>query len=319
MATRDETINLSPFRVGREYTRPQIAAMGGVTVPEEIYNSGWDKGLVEFKNALLLFVTLDKKLAKDSRHAYVDYFEDRMLWWQSQNRQDQQDRLIVRMADGSLPVFLFARLTPKVGNNGRPFVYCGRLSPPVMEGDKPVDCLFDVIDYEEGAAGALGDVYAWRPGTSVAPSRQTMERRAAIARKRGGQGFLLDKELRVALERYAMDRARAHYEAAGYVVEDTSANRPYDFVCTKDEERRRVEVKGTSTAGERIILTSGEVFAARESDTTTDLFVVRHIEITRTDDSRELSGGLVHLIENWVPHDDHLEAKQYSYQVPAVA
>jgi hypothetical protein len=158
MATRDEMIDLGSFAVGGEYTRLHIAAMGGVTVPEEIYNSGWDKGLVEFQNALLLFVTLDKKLPKDSRHAYVDYFDGNMLWWQSQNRQDRQDRLIVRMADGSLPVFLFARLTPKVGGKGRPFVYCGRLSPPVMEGDKPVDCLFGVLDHEEGASGALGDL-----------------------------------------------------------------------------------------------------------------------------------------------------------------
>jgi len=308
--TRDESIDLAPFVLGSEYTRPQIAEQGGVTVPTSIFETNWSQGVVEFSNAVLLFVTLEK----DGEYAYQDYFDGDMFWWQSQNRQSRKTDLIIRMGTGAIPVYLFVRLRAKDGSTTRPFVYCGRLSSREMEGDKPVDCLFDVLDFDESADGALAEVYAWRPAGTPPPG--AAERRASMARKRGGQGFQLDKELRLALERYAMDRARAHYEAAGYAVQDTSANRPYDLVCTRGDELRRVEIKGTSTAGEKVILTSGEVSAAREVGTVTDLYVVRNVRVSSTGAGRQLSGGDTHLIANWVPADDDLETKQYIYRLP---
>ena len=309
MATRDETIDLSPFVLGNAYTRVEIASAGGVHVPESIFETVWSEGIVPFANAVLLFVSLEKE-----KYTYRDFFEGDIFWWQSQKRQSRKTKLIADMEAGVKPAYLFARLRPK-DKTTCPFVYCGRLSAPVLENDKPVDCLFHLLDYVQGATGSLAELYAWRPGAAHVSESHRQE----MVRRRGGQGFQVDTALRRELELYAMARAKAHYENAGYSVENTSASRPYDLVCTRGSEFRRVEVKGTSTAGERVILTSGEVLAARERGVTTDLFVVREIKVTRTDVTRELSGGVVHLIENWVPHDDHLEAKQYSYQVPAVA
>lgn len=310
MTTRSEAINLAPFALGDEYTRPQIAQVGGVTVPDSIFATNWSQGVLEFANAVLLFVTLEK----GGEYAYQDFFDGNMFWWQSQNRQSRKTDLIVRMAAGDIPIHLFARLRAKDGSVTRPFVYCGPLSAPVVEGDNPVDCLFDVLDYDPGAGGRLGELYAWRPTAALPP--EAAARRANMAKERGGQGFQLDKELRLALERHAMARAVAHYEAAGYLVQDTSATKPYDLVCTSGLESRRVEVKGTSTAGEKVILTSGEVLAARQPGVVTDLFVVRNIDVTRTDAGREVSGGTAHIVRGWIPLDEHLEAKQYSYVVP---
>ena len=56
-----------------------------------------------------------------------------------------------------------------------------------------------------------------------------------------------------------MDITRTHYEAKGWVVKDTSANRPYDFECTRGDEHLYVEVKGTTSDGRSIVLTKNEV------------------------------------------------------------
>lgn len=77
------------------------------------------------------------------------------------------------------------------------------------------------------------------------------------------QGFQLDSKLRKALEDYAMEAAKRHFLSDGYEVEDHSKNRPYDLCCKRKKELLYVEVKGTQTKGEEIILTSGEVDFAR--------------------------------------------------------
>lgn len=314
MGTRDEVIDLTPFGVGGTYSRTEITQLGGVTVPDKIYTSPWGQGVVELANAVFLFVTLNKDDVANAQHAYLDYFDGFMFWWQSQNKQSRSTGLIVRMAEGLIPIYLFCRVRPKERGRSQPFVFCGRLSAPVMEGDEPVDCLFDVLDYVDGATGPLADVYAWRPDTLLpAPAKA---RRSGMARKHSGQGIQLDKELRLAIELFAMERAKQHYGAQGYDVEDTSLNRPYDLVCRKDGEVRRVEVKGTTTAGERVILTSGEVLAARDPATVTDLYVVKSIVVTRSDSEPNLSGGEMRLIAGWRPLDEDLEARQYTYSLP---
>jgi Domain of unknown function (DUF3883) len=65
------------------------------------------------------------------------------------------------------------------------------------------------------------------------------------------------------VESYAMALCKNHYSSNGYVVEDVSANRPYDFLIKKNGESRYVEVKGAQTAGETIVLTKNEVNLSR--------------------------------------------------------
>jgi hypothetical protein len=75
-------------------------------------------------------------------------------------------------------------------------------------------------------------------------------------RTRGrGQGFQVSPVLRRALEDLGMARARAYFEALQYKVEDRHLTRPFDLLCTRDDEILYVEVKATTTAGEGVLLT----------------------------------------------------------------
>ena len=136
---------------------------------------------------------------------------------------------------------------------------------------------------------------------------------------RGGQGYENDPVKRKTIEDYAMNKARKHYEDKKYKVEDTSANNPYDFYCTKLKDKRRVEVKGTTGSDKKFILTIGEVNSARKTLCPTDLFIFHSIIIKKDkkkDEKFIASGGQMNLIKDWIPLDADLKPTQFDYSVP---
>ncbi len=312
MTTKYEQFDTSDFALGMAYLRPQVASMGGVTVPDEIFTSNWSQGIVEFANAVLLFVTLEK-----THYDYEDMFDGASFWWQSQNRQTQRTPVIQRVGAGDIPVYLFARLRSKDRGVTQPFVYCGGLSAPAMEDEKPVRCLFGLLDYVEDAGGALGELYQWRPDAKLPEGAGIRRQLALKVRSALGQGRQSDAELRLALEAHSMALASAYYTHQGFSVEDTSKNHPYDLVCRKDQNEVRVEVKGTVTQGMSVILTAGEVRSARTAGVVSHLFVVHSIKVTRQKGRRVLSGGAVRLIAPWVPGDADLRPREFAYTLPA--
>jgi hypothetical protein len=131
-----------------------------------------------------------------------------------------------------------------------------------------------------------------------------------------GQGFSprLTADDRRAVEMQAMQIATAHFEGMGFVVEDVSAKRSYDLRCRRGVEHVDVEVKGTTTAGESVLLTPNEVEHARAAFPNTALVVVR--DITLHDDGSGASGGVLGVIRPWRPQADDLEPLGYIYVVP---
>ncbi|MDR6095982.1 hypothetical protein QE373_003279 [Stenotrophomonas sp. SORGH_AS321] len=154
MAKLDAEIELSGFEVGAEYTRQEMARLGGLPVPESIRTSQWGTGVLELQNAVLLFVTLQKSSEDD----YLDEFEGDIFYWESQRSQRQQSPVIQKIGAGELVPHLFARIRDR-----QPFVYCGRLGVPLMEGEKPVTCLFEQLDFQKSPKGQLAELYEWRP------------------------------------------------------------------------------------------------------------------------------------------------------------
>jgi hypothetical protein len=139
--------------------------------------------------------------------------------------------------------------------------------------------------------------------------------------EQNGQGYEQDPERRRAAELHAMEIARAYYENQGFTVTDTSQHEPYDLECRRARQIIRVEVKGTTGAGESVLLTSAEVENARQPAEMwrTDLFVVHGIEIEDSKDGPAATGGEVRLIESWSPDLDDLEVTEYRYRLPATA
>jgi len=315
---KGELIDLGGFRLGGTYSRLEMAEAGRVRLPTDSRDPHWSSGIVQFDNAVLLLVTLEK-----TDYTYQDSFDGDVFWWQSQNKQTQNAPVLRRLGTGEIPAFLFARIAAKQRGKTRPFVYCGMLSTPAMEGSNPVTCLLESIDFIEGASADLDQIYQWRPG--VPPSKEEAARRTlALSHKPSrsrskGQGRLLDHESRKAIELHAMQIAIEHYRADGYEVVDTSLFRPFDLLCTKREETRRVEVKGTQTPGLSVELTAGEVDEVqrgRDQGISTDLFIVHSISLTRSDGGITLDGGEVRKLHDWTPLAENLSPTMFRYQVP---
>ena len=131
-----------------------------------------------------------------------------------------------------------------------------------------------------------------------------------------GQGWRVAVEQRLAVEEAAMNAAKVHYGNGGYYVEDVHLRMPFDLRCTRGSEELHVEVKGTTSGGEHVLRTAGEVHHARNYGYAA-LFVLTGVRIALDGDDVIVTGdsGPV-IIERWAPSDDDLEALTYRYTVP---
>jgi len=130
------------------------------------------------------------------------------------------------------------------------------------------------------------------------------------------QGFILDSKLRKALELYAMEEAKRYFESSGYVVKDDSKNHPYDLHCKRGKELLYVEVKGTQTKGEGIILTAGEVEFARCHKGQMALFVLHSIRVLGDGKEFTLAEGQMRRIVPWDVDEGCLKPVSFVYEVP---
>src|SRR5438477_1855351 len=68
-------------------------------------------------------------------------------------------------------------------------------------------------------------------------------------------GFQPNPKIRKAVELYAMGQVQNEFKNRGYEVKDVSQKRPYDLHCSRSDEVKYVEVKGTQGNGLDIVLT----------------------------------------------------------------
>ncbi len=139
---------------------------------------------------------------------------------------------------------------------------------------------------------------------------------ACKPRKAFGQGFQSLLEVRRAIEHRAMYVAINYFQREGWVVEDVSKHESYDLLCTRQEDKLYVEVKGTTSEGSKIIMTYQEVIHTQENYPQTALFVVSQIKLVNSETEIEGIGGEVKLYRPWLLSEDSLKAIAYEYQVP---
>lgn len=114
-----------------------------------------------------------------------------------------------------------------------------------------------------------------------------------------GQGFKITPELRKDIEDYSVNKAIKYFESRDYSVENVGKTRSYDLHCTKDGEVLRVEVKGTQSGGQSVILTPNEVENARLNRTA--LYVLHDIRVARKYQRKfRLSGGAAKVLCPWI-------------------
>lgn len=131
-----------------------------------------------------------------------------------------------------------------------------------------------------------------------------------------GQGYQMDQRIRAATEQHAMRAAQAHYEGDGWEVGDVHATQSFDLVCRKGPEEKHVEVKGSGTQPNEIILTPNEVRHARAYNSCA-LFVLGNIHIEVSEDGTvSPSGGICRIYDPWTPEEDALTPIGYRYLLP---
>jgi len=132
----------------------------------------------------------------------------------------------------------------------------------------------------------------------------------ALAQSKG-QGFARTPDERRTLENYVMAAAKEYFTQNGFDVEDVSVKRSYDLLCVRDPIQLHIEVKGTTTNGDAIVLTKNEVKHACDPRHVCVLFVLHSIVLS----GGNPSGGK-HLILNPC-HLEHqcLTAVSYTYRL----
>lgn len=133
-------------------------------------------------------------------------------------------------------------------------------------------------------------------------------------RVRRGQGFESSGELRVKIEQRAMAIATELMKCQGWAVQDVAKYESFDLLCNRDGTVVYVEVKGTTGAADRIILTRAEVEFAAANRSSMMLVVVSDIEVRYEHDGCAVAcGGIPHAFEEWAPDQRRLQPIAYSY------
>jgi hypothetical protein len=172
-----------------------------------------------------------------------------------------------------------------------------------------------LYEAEARAPHVPGDVPSEVREAEQAAAR-TAGRRSA-ARQGGGQGFLLTAAERSAVERHAVRLATEYFTADGWSVKDVGNRESYDLQLSRRDARLHVEVKGTTSTGEQVILTRSEVERQREYHPHNALVVVHSILLDRGADVPEARGGTLVCTSPWSIDDESLTVVSYVYRTPA--
>lgn len=131
--------------------------------------------------------------------------------------------------------------------------------------------------------------------------------------KQTGQGFSITPELRKKIEEYAVNRAVGCFKKLGYDVEYVGNRKSYDLLCKRSNKELRVEVKGSQTTGNSVILTPNEVANAKEHSSA--LFILHSVKVHRSGKKQyEVSGGQERVLNPWkVSGHGILKAVTYNY------
>ena len=106
-----------------------------------------------------------------------------------------------------------------------------------------------------------------------------------------------------------------HLEKKGFTnIKDVGKNHSYDIAAKLNGIDFYIEVKGTISLGEKVVLTKNEVLLHRQEHPNNALIVVSQIDLDRSEPPTA-KGGRVLFISPWKIEDSDLEALGYDYRV----
>jgi hypothetical protein len=148
----------------------------------------------------------------------------------------------------------------------------------------------------------------------VQEAEEAAERTSGARSPNSRAGFRTNsKEIKV-IENHAVAVARAFYEQQGWQVRELG--KPFDLEIKKEGVTLTVEVKGTSSDGHGVPLTSGEVRHHAEAFPDNALVIVRGIQLERDGSEPRASGGRLYELRGWEINPESLRVISYAYEVP---
>lgn len=172
----------------------------------------------------------------------------------------------------------------------------------------------------------LSNIYLLQETDATIPGSDSPEHQEAIAAiaqaagrdltgpRRQGRSRL-PQALKKAIEEHAVEVAIKHLEGKGFTnIKDVGKNHSYDIAAKLDGIDFYIEVKGTMSLGEKVVLTKNEVLLHRQEYPNNALIVVSKIDLDRSEPP-SAKGGKVLFISPWKIVDSDLEALGYDYRV----
>lgn len=133
-----------------------------------------------------------------------------------------------------------------------------------------------------------------------------------------GQGRRQSAAERRAIEMRAVDVAMAYLHARHFTTEYVGDSESYDIKAWHGDEVVHIEVKGTTSLGQEVVLTANEVQFHKVTFPHNALIVVHSIELTRSEEGQPTAtGGVLHVHRPWEITDVALTPVSYRYRVPS--
>ena len=132
-----------------------------------------------------------------------------------------------------------------------------------------------------------------------------------------GQGRRQSAAERSAIEMRAVQVVTEYLHARHFATDYVGDSESYDIKARHGDEVVHIEVKGTTSLGQEVVLTANEVEFHKATYPHNALIVVHSILLKTSDDSAPIaSGGVLHVHRPWQIADDSLKPVSYRYSVP---
>jgi hypothetical protein len=160
----------------------------------------------------------------------------------------------------------------------------------------------------------LGDEGLYVPGNSPEVADGVSAIDAINTPRRQRKRLRLSAAENKAIERRAVEVTRAHFEKLGYATKDVGLTESYDVHASMDGQEVKIEVKGTTSDGSDVVLTSNEVDLHIADHPRNALAIVRHIRLLRDDVNPKAVDGELVLEMPWQIDPDRLQPIAYRYR-----
>lgn len=172
------------------------------------------------------------------------------------------------------------------------------------------DAIIDGWERQLADEGEPPEVAAMLDAAEVAAGRRD--------RPAGGQGYRLSAAAGYAVEWHAVEIAALHLFELGWPeLYEVGAIEPYDLLAINGDQQLVVEVKGTTSARESVVLTRREVEKHATAYPDNALIIVHSIELDdRAGPEPTTAGGILVDHQPWSIEADDLEVIAYGYRTP---